>query len=152
MFQLWCLKPSGFPSYHTTTLLMTISDFFFTEANGHIIFYPLLHVALILTPWNVPFSAFMIPAACAFPPISHPCVLSILCWLLITTCVWILMSQGLSFTLLSPHTFWAALRLSTFCLHLLYVLAPRFQILSRSVLFNIVAASNMWPFKLKISK
>lgn len=103
-----------------------------------IIFYPLLHVALILTPWNVPFLAFMIPAPCASLPISHPCVLGILCRLLITTRVWILMSQGLSFTLLSPHTFWAALRFSTFCLHPLYVLAPCFQILSRSVLCCLI--------------
>ena len=117
-----------------------------------IIFYPLLHVALILAPWNVPFLALMIPASCAFLPISHPCVLSVLCRLLITTCIWILASQGLSFTLLSPHTFWAALRLSPFYLHPLYVLVPCFQVLSWSVLFNIVAASDMWPFKLNISK
>ena len=116
------------------------------------IFYPLLHVALILTPWNVPFLALMVPASCAFLPISHTCVLGILCRLLITTCIWILASQGLSFTLLSPHTLWAALKPSPFCLHPLYVLAPCFQILSWSVLFNIFAASNMWPIKLNISK
>ena len=117
-----------------------------------IIFYPLLHVALILTPWNVPFLAFMIPAPCASLPISHPCVLGILCRLLITTRVWILMSQGLSFTLLSPHTFWAALRFSTFCLHPLYVLAPCFQILSRSVLFNMAPTRCMWLLTFKSIK
>ena len=28
-----------FPSYRTTTLLMTISDLFFTEANGHLPYF-----------------------------------------------------------------------------------------------------------------
>lgn len=106
-----------------------------------------------LLPWNVPLLAFRIPAPHAFVHFSSPCPQHSLLAPSLPLSLNIDVPQGLTFTLLSSHStyseqFWES-HISVFTQS---VLAPRFQVLSRTVLFNIVIASHTWLFKLKILK
>lgn len=120
-----------------------------------VLFYLLLHVVLYwpLLPWNVPFLAFRMPAPHALVHFSSPCPQhpSLACSLPSSLSVDV--PQRWTFTLLSSHStysepFWES-DISVFTQS---VLAARFQVLSRTVLFNIVITSHTWIFKLNILK
>lgn len=135
--KFWCLKPSGF---------LGRLAYFISCLMWHC-YWPLL-------PRNVSFLALKTPVSHSFLPLLilefsasfagpfSPLVLG----------CWCLPKADLPSHLFSLHTLRATLKPPNVCPHPIYVSFPHFHILSRAVLFDIVAASHMWLFKLKILK
>lgn len=130
--KFWCLKPSGFLGHLA---------YFISSCMWHC-YWPLL-------PWNVSLLAFRIPASHTFLPLLVPKF-----WAFSAGSCPPLVLEGWCPPRTDLHSQLFSLRATlkppNFCPHPIYVLSPHFHILSRAVLFNIVAASHMWLFQLKI--
>lgn len=149
------LKPSGFLSHHASTLWwQPRTSLLVLPMNTCLIWSPAAYGTVIdpLLPWNVPLLAFRIPAPHAFVHFSFPCPQHPLLALSLSLSLNVDVPQGLTFTLSSHSTYSEQFWESHVSVFTQSVWAPRFQVLSRTVLFNIVFASHTWLFKLKILK
>lgn len=141
------LKLSGFFSHHAFTLLMTTNDLLVGSANEHVSIWSPAAYGTVLTPSPLKCAllAFRIPASYTFVHFSSPRPQHSL---LAPSLPLRADLHSLVFSLQYSEQFWES-HVSVFTQS---VLAPRFQVLSRTVLFHIVGASHTWLFKWKILK